>query len=176
MPMGKCFLESAPPTLGAAMLVLSRKQEETIVINGQIEIMVVKIAGNKVRLGIRAPEEFKVLRGEVSPFDVEFEVAMDEFNSMRRTSKVKKNSRKKQASSGGRRVQGKWSNKQIIAQTAAQCDIVAENFRESENSDQPLRSRVEARNRLTQEMFDREASQEGLSEAEAIYPNAFFVV
>ncbi len=54
------------------MLVLSRKQNQTIVIDGQIEIEVLKIKGNTVRLGIRAPQEIKVLRGELSPFELEF--------------------------------------------------------------------------------------------------------
>ena len=53
------------------MLVLSRKQNQTIVIDGQIEIEVLKIKGNTVRLGIRAPQDIKVLRGELSPFEIE---------------------------------------------------------------------------------------------------------
>lgn len=52
------------------MLILSRKKEESIVIGDQIEIQVLKIKGNVVRLGIKAPAEVKVLRGELSPFDV----------------------------------------------------------------------------------------------------------
>lgn len=50
------------------MLVLSRKLEETILIDGQIEIQVIRIKGNTVRLGIRAPQDVKVLRGELAPF------------------------------------------------------------------------------------------------------------
>ncbi len=50
------------------MLVLSRKQSEQIVIDGQIEIEVLKIKGNTVRLGIKAPRDVKVLRGELKPF------------------------------------------------------------------------------------------------------------
>lgn len=65
------------------MLVLSRKKDETIVIGGQIELQVLKIKGNSVRIGIKAPEHVKILRGEVSPFDVTFEVAMEEFEKIR---------------------------------------------------------------------------------------------
>jgi len=50
------------------MLVLSRKKDESIVLDGQIEITVLKIKGNTVRLGIKAPANIKVLRGELSPF------------------------------------------------------------------------------------------------------------
>ena len=50
------------------MLVLSRKKNESIVIDGNIEIEVLKIKGNTVRLGIKAPANIKVLRGELSPF------------------------------------------------------------------------------------------------------------
>ena len=44
------------------MLVLSRKKDESIVLDGQIEITVLKIKGNTVRLGIKAPSNIKVLR------------------------------------------------------------------------------------------------------------------
>lgn len=56
------------------MLVLSRKKDESIILDGQIEIQVLKIKGNTIRLGIKAPAHIKVLRGELSPFNVEMEV------------------------------------------------------------------------------------------------------
>ena len=60
------------------MLVLSRKKDESIVLDGQIEIQVLKIKGNTVRLGIKAPAHIKVLRGELSPFDIEVEIKKEE--------------------------------------------------------------------------------------------------
>lgn len=47
------------------MLVLSRHRDESIVINGNIRVMVVEIRGDKVRLGIEAPAEIEVHRQEV---------------------------------------------------------------------------------------------------------------
>jgi len=47
------------------MLVLSRKKNESIVINDQIIIVVVEIRGDKVRLGIEAPKDVPVHRREV---------------------------------------------------------------------------------------------------------------
>jgi len=47
------------------MLVLSRKRNESIVINNDITIVVVEIRGDKVRLGIEAPKEVPVHRREV---------------------------------------------------------------------------------------------------------------
>jgi carbon storage regulator len=47
------------------MLVLSRKRNEAIVINGNIRIMVVDIRGNQVRLGIEAPNSVGILREEL---------------------------------------------------------------------------------------------------------------
>lgn len=47
------------------MLVLSRKKNESIVINDNITIVVVEIRGDKVRLGIEAPKETPVHRREV---------------------------------------------------------------------------------------------------------------
>lgn len=48
------------------MLVLSRKSNESIVIGDDIIITVVQIAGNKVRLGIKAPSNISVHREEVA--------------------------------------------------------------------------------------------------------------
>lgn len=48
-----------------AMLVLSRKKNESIVINDDITIVVVEIRGDKVRLGVEAPKHVPVHRREV---------------------------------------------------------------------------------------------------------------
>jgi carbon storage regulator len=48
-----------------AMLVLSRKKDERIIIGDQITVMVIEIRGDKVRLGIDAPKEVTVHREEV---------------------------------------------------------------------------------------------------------------
>ena len=47
------------------MLILSRKNEQTIVIDGRITITVLEVRGNVVRLGIDAPREVAVHRGEI---------------------------------------------------------------------------------------------------------------
>jgi len=47
------------------MLVLSRQRDETIMIGDEIEITVVDIRGDKVRLGISAPTRIAVHRKEV---------------------------------------------------------------------------------------------------------------
>ena len=47
------------------MLVLSRKKDEKIIIGDNIELMVIDIRGDKVRLGINAPKEITVHRQEV---------------------------------------------------------------------------------------------------------------
>jgi carbon storage regulator len=47
------------------MLVLSRKKNESIVINDDITLVVVEIRGDKVRLGIECPKEIPVHRLEV---------------------------------------------------------------------------------------------------------------
>jgi len=48
------------------MLVLSRKQNEEIIIAGQIRITVVEIGGGRVKLGISAPLEIPVHRAELN--------------------------------------------------------------------------------------------------------------
>ena len=47
------------------MLVLSRKRDERILIGDDIEIVVVDVRGEKVRLGIKAPTEISVHRAEL---------------------------------------------------------------------------------------------------------------
>jgi len=47
------------------MLVLSRKKNESIIINDQITVTVIEIRGDKVRLGIEAPKDVSVHRREV---------------------------------------------------------------------------------------------------------------
>jgi carbon storage regulator len=49
----------------STMLVLSRKKNESIIINDDITIVVVEIRGDKVRLGVEAPKEVPVHRNEV---------------------------------------------------------------------------------------------------------------
>ncbi len=47
------------------MLILSRKAEESIIINDDIEIKIVNIEDNKVKVGIKAPKDVKIYRSEV---------------------------------------------------------------------------------------------------------------
>ncbi len=47
------------------MLVLSRKETETIKIGDDIEITLVRVSGDRVRVGIQAPSELVILRGEL---------------------------------------------------------------------------------------------------------------
>jgi carbon storage regulator len=47
------------------MLVLSRKQRERIKVGDSIVVTVVRVAGDRVRLGIEAPRDMVVLRDEV---------------------------------------------------------------------------------------------------------------
>ena len=47
------------------MLILARKVDERIIIGGEIEISVVDIRGDQVKLGINAPSHVKVYRQEV---------------------------------------------------------------------------------------------------------------
>ena len=48
------------------MLVLSRKPNQSIVIDGQITVTLMEIRGNRVQLGIEAPREIPVMRTELT--------------------------------------------------------------------------------------------------------------
>jgi len=58
------------------MLVLSRKLNTTIIIDGGIRVTVVAIRGNQVRLGIAAPDRVQILREELCAGDGSPERAM----------------------------------------------------------------------------------------------------
>jgi carbon storage regulator len=62
---GRIDFLAAQHRRGTTMLVLSRKVNETIIINDNIVITVVDIRGDKVRLGIEAPKDVPVHRQEV---------------------------------------------------------------------------------------------------------------
>jgi len=47
------------------MLILSRRKDESVIIDGRIEVAVVDIKGDQVKLGIKAPRDVKVFRHEV---------------------------------------------------------------------------------------------------------------
>ncbi|WP_066505902.1 carbon storage regulator CsrA [Abyssisolibacter fermentans] len=47
------------------MLILSRKKEQSIMINKQIEVIVMDIVDGKVKLGIKAPKEIEIYRKEI---------------------------------------------------------------------------------------------------------------
>jgi len=78
------FLSPTLPGRVRQMLVLSRKKNESIVINNDITIVVVEIRGDKVRLGVEAPREVPVHRREVfdaiQRHNVEFDAETDAKN------------------------------------------------------------------------------------------------
>lgn len=47
------------------MLVLSRKEGKAVVIDGPVRVVVLRIEGDKVRLGFEAAPEIKILREEL---------------------------------------------------------------------------------------------------------------
>ncbi|HAN99387.1 MAG TPA: carbon storage regulator, partial [Planctomycetaceae bacterium] len=53
------------------MLVLTRKKNDSIVIDGRITIQVLQVKGGGIRLGITAPSDVSILRGELKPFGVD---------------------------------------------------------------------------------------------------------
>jgi carbon storage regulator CsrA len=58
----------SPPQGGSDMLVLTRKIGERIRIGDDITLVVTKMAGNRVTLGIEAPKDVRIVRGELEQF------------------------------------------------------------------------------------------------------------
>ncbi|MFA6596788.1 MAG: carbon storage regulator CsrA [Ignavibacteriaceae bacterium] len=47
------------------MLILTRKIDEEIIIDSQIKIKIISISENNIKLGITAPPNIEILRGEI---------------------------------------------------------------------------------------------------------------
>jgi carbon storage regulator len=47
------------------MLVLTRKSEETIILDGRVVLKILRIKGATVRVGIEAPADVRIMRGEL---------------------------------------------------------------------------------------------------------------
>jgi carbon storage regulator len=47
------------------MLVLTRKPSQSIMIGDEIEVTVLSISGDKVRIGVRAPDDVAIFRREI---------------------------------------------------------------------------------------------------------------
>jgi carbon storage regulator CsrA len=53
------------------MLVLTRKMHEQIMIGQDITVTIVRVRGNTVRIGIEAPRQVRVVRGELPRHDAD---------------------------------------------------------------------------------------------------------
>ncbi len=51
------------------MLVLTRKQNEAIVIDQRITVRLLRVQGNRIRIGIEAPQHVAIRRDELDPTD-----------------------------------------------------------------------------------------------------------
>ena len=69
------------------MLVLSRKIGEKLVIGDNITVVVSRLAGNRVTLGIEAPADVRIVRGELS-FELDDSAPVARTTGMHRDSDV----------------------------------------------------------------------------------------
>lgn len=60
------------------MLVLSRKIDDEIIIDDKITVRVLRVKGNTVRLGVSAPADVNIMRGELPRREIEFEITTEE--------------------------------------------------------------------------------------------------
>ena len=62
------------------MLVLSRKAGQSLVIGGNVKVIVQRVSGNRVALAIEAPSEVSILRGELQEVRSEFQEEAEDSN------------------------------------------------------------------------------------------------
>jgi carbon storage regulator CsrA len=60
------------------MLVLSRKQGQELVLGDNVRVTVTKISGNRVTLGITAPDNVRIIRGELESIVKSFDQPVSE--------------------------------------------------------------------------------------------------
>lgn len=88
------------------MLVLSRKQDQAVFIGENIKVTVVKVQGNSIRLGIEAPEDVRVLRGELAEWH---ELPVDAAGLSESLSSIRSLEATGKKSTAGMAVQGRRS-------------------------------------------------------------------
>lgn len=59
------------------MLVLSRKIDDEIIIDENIVVRVLKVKGNTVRIGVSAPSDVSIMRGELPRREIEFQLELE---------------------------------------------------------------------------------------------------
>lgn len=64
------MIRDIPHIKDIAMLVLSRKESEKIMLGDSIVLTIVRVSGDRVRLGIEAPSDMLILRKELQQKDV----------------------------------------------------------------------------------------------------------
>lgn len=65
------------------MLVLSRKESEKIMLGDSVVLTIVRVSGDRVRLGIEAPSDMLILRMELDPNE-QHEISQKDTNGKRR--------------------------------------------------------------------------------------------
>lgn len=68
------------------MLVLSRKAGERIMVGENIAVVINRISGNRVTIGIEAPSGVKIVRGELEPLDLAEAISTSEASTPRTAS------------------------------------------------------------------------------------------
>ena len=95
------------------MLVLSRKVDQEILIGEDVKLTIIRVDGNRVRIGVEAPRDVRILRGELSADDasdslteMELELSPREmaFAHSPQRKPVGRLSRRRQRESGGSAV------------------------------------------------------------------------
>ena len=66
------------------MLILTRKHNESIMVGDDIEIVVLEIKGEQIKLGVKAPDNIRVYRGEVYK-EIQIENREAEFSDEKQT-------------------------------------------------------------------------------------------
>ena len=73
------------------MLILSRKVNEEIVIGDSITVVISRISGNRVSIGIKAPEDVHIVRRELLPIVESFDDPPGRDKTRRASSPAKNN-------------------------------------------------------------------------------------
>jgi len=67
--MTESYADPDPTSVGSARFVVERRPSQAIVIGNEIEIVLLEVMPNHVRLGVTAPDGVSIVRSELGPGD-----------------------------------------------------------------------------------------------------------
>ena len=117
------------------MLVLTRKTNEEILIGDNIKLTLVRVRGNSVRIGIEAPKDVRIVRGELQAFGEQDNEIDDQCDQVFAHPQAKFDPPTKRRSSDNNRVSHLMDDKDDLKASATERSIFVGRVHRPESSE-----------------------------------------